>query len=67
VIVDVGGSEVSSNRDLTAALTELDPGETVDVSVVHPGDEEESVEVELGERPGSFVQGSGGCDPADRP
>jgi S1-C subfamily serine protease len=67
VIVEVGGAEVSSNSDLTAALTELDPGQEVDVSVVRPGGEEESIEVELGERPGSFVQSTGGCGPADRP
>jgi S1-C subfamily serine protease len=67
VIVEVGGNEVSSNSDLTAALTEFDPGQEVDVTVVRAGGEEESVEVELGERPGSFVQGSGGCSPADRP
>jgi S1-C subfamily serine protease len=67
VIVDVGGAEISSNSDLTAALTELDPGQQVDVSVVRPGGEEESIEVELGERPGSFVQSTGGCGPADRP
>jgi serine protease Do len=67
VIVEVGGNEVSSNSDLTAALTEFDPGQEVDVTVVRPGGEEESVEVELGERPGSFVQSTGGCGPADRP
>jgi S1-C subfamily serine protease len=67
LIVEVGGNEVSSNSDLTAALTEFDPGQEVDLSVVHPGGDEESVEVELGERPGSFVQSTGGCRPSDRP
>jgi S1-C subfamily serine protease len=67
VIVAVGGEAISSNSDLTSALTQLDPGQQVDVSVVHPGGDEESVEVELGERPGSFVQSTGGCGPADRP
>ena len=67
VIVEVGGQTISSNSDLTSALTKLDPGQHVDLSVVRPGGEEESVEVELGERPGSFVQSTGGCGPEDRP
>jgi putative serine protease PepD len=67
VIVEVGGEEISTNSDLTSALTRLDPGRRVGLSVVRPGGEEESVEVELGERPGSFVQSTGGCGPEDRP
>jgi S1-C subfamily serine protease len=67
VIVNVGGEAISSNSDLTSALTQLDPGQRVDVSVVRAGGEEESIDVELGERPGSFVQSTGGCGPEDRP
>lgn len=50
LIINVGGEEVGSGDALTAALTEFDPGEIVDVVVIRDGDEQ-TFEVELGQRP----------------
>ena len=50
VIVEVGGNQLRSSEDLTEALTNHDPGETVPVVVLRDGDEVE-LEVELGRRP----------------
>lgn len=50
LIIDVGGAEVDSGDALTEALTNFDPGELVDVTVLRDGDER-TLEVELGQRP----------------
>ncbi len=51
VIVGIGGMGVDSSEDLASHLaTETRPGDTVEVTVVHDGDEK-TVEVTLGDRP----------------
>ena len=51
VIVRMGGSEVADNDDLLAAILSHEPGEKVNVEVVHPGGSRETFPVTLSVRP----------------
>ncbi len=53
VIVDIGGETIASAEDLTTTLAELDPGQTVQITLVSE-DGERTVDVELDQRPGQF-------------
>lgn len=53
VVTRVGDTEVRADRDLTEALTELDPGDEVEVEVVAP-DGVVTLDVTLTRRPPSF-------------
>ena len=53
VIVSVNGDAISSADDLTAAITQYDPGDTVELGVVDP-DGRRTVEVTLVQRPAQF-------------
>jgi len=53
VITDLGGFGLESVEDLTTSLTEFDPGERIEVTVVR-GDETIVVDVELDQRPATI-------------
>lgn len=56
VIVSLGGSPVESSPDLTRALADAAPGETVDLELVSPAGSR-TVELELGSRPATLPSG----------
>ena len=51
VILVIDGREIDSSLTLQAVLADLNPGDTVDVEVVHGDGDRETVEVTLGTRP----------------
>jgi putative serine protease PepD len=51
VILKVGDTEIAAAADLTDALAEHEPGETVKVTVRSSGGDERTVDLELGTRP----------------
>jgi serine protease Do len=51
VIVSIGGRAVGSSEELGEEIVDHRPGERVDVAVVRPDGEEDTVSVELGVRP----------------
>jgi S1-C subfamily serine protease len=50
IIVAVDGEEVTESADVASAIADNEPGDTVEVEF-YRGDERQSLEVELGERP----------------
>jgi S1-C subfamily serine protease len=61
IIVKVDGQEVVESADVAVAIEDNQPGDTVDVEL-YRGDEVETLEVELGERP-EQATGLGGTPP----
>jgi S1-C subfamily serine protease len=58
LIVSLNGEPIESADDVSGVLRDLDPGETVEVGFIRPpGDEVQSVELELGTRPIVFDTG----------
>lgn len=53
LIVEVDGKEIRSSQDVPAAISDNEPGDSVEI-VFYRGDERKTVEVELGKRPSSF-------------
>jgi putative serine protease PepD len=53
VIVSVAGTEITSGDDLSVRLAELQPGQTVPVTIQRPDGTKETVQVKLGETPAS--------------
>jgi putative serine protease PepD len=53
VIVSVAGTEITSGDDLSVRLAELDPGQTVPVTIQRPDGTKKTVQVKLGETPSS--------------
>jgi serine protease Do len=51
VILAIDGREIDSSITLQEVLADLQPGDVVDVEVVHPDGERETVQVTLGTRP----------------
>jgi S1-C subfamily serine protease len=63
LIVKVDGEDVETADDVTAALSDLEPGDEVEVEFFRQ-DERRTVEVELGKRPADFGSASqGGTTP----
>jgi S1-C subfamily serine protease len=50
IIVSVDGDEVTESLDVATAISDNEPGETIEIEY-YRGDELETTEVELGERP----------------
>jgi S1-C subfamily serine protease len=50
IIVTVDGQPITESADVAAAIADDEPGETIEVEL-YRGDEQQSVEVELGKRP----------------
>lgn len=57
VIVDITERPIASTEEVGEAIREHEPGEPVDVTVVHPDGEDEVIEVTLGARPIPIGQG----------
>ncbi|MET0604774.1 MAG: trypsin-like peptidase domain-containing protein [Baekduia sp.] len=53
VIVSVAGTEITSGDDLSVRLAELQPGQTVPVTIQRPDGTKKTVQVKLGETPSS--------------
>ena len=53
LIVKVNGKDVKAPEDIPAALSDLEPGDEAEIEY-YRGDDRETVEVELGKRPGTF-------------
>jgi S1-C subfamily serine protease len=53
IITSVGSTHVETQDELSAALAQLRPGQTVKVTVVHPDGSQKTVAVRLGEFPGN--------------
>jgi serine protease Do len=53
VIVAVEGEDIESSSDLTSALTDYDPGDTVELEIATE-DETKTVDVQLARRPSTF-------------
>ena len=51
VIVEIAGGEVLTTEAVGEAIREHEPGDQIDVTVVHPDGEEDTIEVTLGARP----------------
>jgi putative serine protease PepD len=53
VIVSVAGTDITSGDDLSVRLAELEPGQTVPVTIQRPDGTRKTVQVKLGETPSS--------------
>ncbi len=62
IIVSVDGDEVAESLDVAAAIEDDEPGDSVEIEY-YRGDELESTEVELGERPTRVGGAAGGPQP----
>jgi S1-C subfamily serine protease len=51
VVTEVSGEKVSTPDDVIRRVNALQPGESLNLTVVTPGEEPRQVEVELGVRP----------------
>ena len=66
LIVKVDGKDVKAPEDVPAALSDLEPGDDVEIEY-YRGDDRKTVEVELAKRPGSLGSDSGGDAPSPLP
>jgi S1-C subfamily serine protease len=62
IIVAVDGSDVTESLDVAEAIADNEPGDTVEIEY-YRGDELQTADVELGERPTRVVGGAGGPQP----
>ncbi|MGD9091792.1 MAG: PDZ domain-containing protein [Anaerolineales bacterium] len=60
ILLELNGSEINTFAELTQAIAEYDPGEKVDLYVLH-GDEEKTLTAELGDRGGKPYLGVRSC------